>query len=101
AENVRDYKDFVPTLVKNQICIRRRGAVGAFGEDAALELAGIFAGNHAIDCRWYKNVAWQSKKLVRVNMMALIKRTQVALLQHVLFGRFHVDSFGIVNRSVR
>ena len=31
-------------------------------------------------------------------MIILSECTQVTFLKHVLFGRFHVDSLGIVNR---
>src|SRR5262245_2308913 len=98
AKNIRDYEYFVPALVKNQIRVGRGRAVGALGKDAAFEIAGIFAGNYAIDRARSKNVARQREKLVRIHMIVLSKRPQVPLLVHVLLGGFNVNSLGIVNR---
>src|SRR5260370_716739 len=71
TQNVRDHEHFVPTLVEKQIRIGRGRAVGAFGKDAALELTGIFPGNHAIDCARSKNVARQREVLLSGHMIIL------------------------------
>src|SRR5215211_3355080 len=99
TKDIWDYEHLIPALVENQIRIRRGRAVGAFGKDAALEIAGIFSGNHAIDRARSKNIARPRKKLVRIHVIILSKRTQVTFLDHVLLGGFDVNSFRIVNRS--
>ena len=43
AENVRNHEDFVPAFFQNQIRIRRGRAVGAFGQNAALNLRRRFS----------------------------------------------------------
>src|ERR1700687_2643782 len=101
TENIRDHENFVPAVFENQVCVRRSRTVGSFGKDSAFELAGIFAGNYAIDRRRNKHVARQSKEFLWIDMVALSKRPQISLLERMLFGRLNVYSLGIVNRGIR
>src|SRR5262249_49575608 len=95
AENVRDHEDLVPTLVENQVRVRRGWAVGGFSKDPAFYLTGIFSGDHSIDGRRNKNVTRQREEFAWIDAIALIKRAQITLLQHVLFSRLNIDPFGI------
>src|ERR1041385_3516902 len=71
TKNIRDHEHLVPALVENQIRVRRGRTISAFGKDPALQVAGIFPGDHAIDRAWSKNIARQRKKLVRIHMIIL------------------------------
>src|SRR5262249_10837750 len=42
TENVRDHKDLVPTLLQNQVCVRRGRTVGGFSQDPALSWRAFF-----------------------------------------------------------
>ena len=96
AKNVRDNENFVPALVRECRSASGRGrAVGAFGKDAALELAGIFFGNHAIDCARSKNVARQREQLVRIYMIVLSERPQVAFFDMCCSAAFTSMPFGL------
>jgi hypothetical protein len=86
-------EDLVPALVQQQIGFRCRGAVRAFGEDAALKLVGILLRDDAIDCRRHENVALHCEQLVRIDTVVLHEAAQCPLLRDVLISRFYVDPF--------
>src|SRR5207244_6659454 len=100
AENIRDHENFVPAVFENQIGLRRSRTVGSFGKDTAFNLAGIFSGNHSIDRGGNKHVARQGEEFLRIDMVALSKRAQISLLEHMLFGGLTVYSVGIVTRGI-
>ena len=86
---------------ENQVRVRRGGTIGSFSEAAALELPGVFSGNHSIDRRRNKNIARKCEEFLWINTIVLGKRPQVSLLQHMLFGGFDVYSLGVIKRGVR
>src|SRR5580700_1893879 len=101
TKNVWNEKYFVPTFLKDQIRSGRSRAVGAFRQNPAFQLRGVLLRDHAIDRRGHEHIARHDEHLVWVDAIALIKGLQVALLDHVLLGRFHVDALWIVKRDGR
>src|SRR5206468_10586575 len=82
AENVRDHKNLVPTLVENQIRIWRGRAIGGFCKDSTFELGRIFSGDNAIDRRRNENIARQSEEFAWIDVITLLERAQITFLQH-------------------
>src|SRR5262249_695438 len=61
AEDVGNDEDF-RTLVEDDVGFGRGGAVGGFGEDAALDFAGVGGGELPLQRRGNKNVAREHKE---------------------------------------
>src|SRR2546425_7315304 len=84
AKNVRNHKHLVPALFKDEVGFGSGGTIGAFGENAALQLRGILRGDDTIDRRWNENITRQGEQFVWIDTIALIKSSQVAFFEHML-----------------
>jgi hypothetical protein len=90
AQDIRYDEYLIPSLLKNQVCRRRGRAIGAFRQNAALQLPSIFFGDDAIDRSWNEHITFHGEELVRIDMVRLVERFQVSLLQDMLLGSFYV-----------
>ncbi len=98
TQDVGDDENFVPASVKNEIGLGRSRAIGAFGENAALQFRRIFLVDHAIDRAWCEHIAWHGQHLFWVNVIVLSECTEISFLDHVLFRGRDIDPSRIVKR---
>ena len=79
------------------------GVVGPLAASARMRHCNfvcILFGNDAIHRRRNEHITLQGEQLVWIDMVGLVERFQMSLLEDVLLGGFYVDSFRIVDRGV-